>query len=97
MVKDRVLRALFGFLIRRRVISIGTRYYHTNDREREYVEMINYTHTMLLEVEKAHITTQNIFENVLKEVGSGNIPENRRFLELNPAENDVMNTPCSAT
>jgi len=89
MVKDRVLRALFGFLIRRRVISIGTRYYPTNDREREYVEMINYTHTMLLEVEKAHITTQNIFENVLKEVGSGNIPENRRFLELNPAENDV--------
>lgn len=89
MVRDRVLRTVFGFLIRRRVVSIGTKYYPTNDREREYVEMINYTHTMLLEVEKAHITTQNIFQNVLKEVGTGNIPENRRFLELKPAENDV--------
>lgn len=89
MVKDRLLRGVFGFLIRRRVVSIGTKYYPTNDREREYVEMINYTHTMLLEIQKAHITTQNIFQNVLKEVGTGNIPENRRFLELKPAENDV--------
>lgn len=89
MAKNRVLRAVFGFLIRRRVVSIGTEYYPTNDREREYVEMINYTHTMLLEVEKAHINTQNIYETVLKEVGTGNIPENRRFLELKPAENDV--------
>lgn len=89
MVKDRLLRAVFSFLIRHRVVSIGTKYYPTNDREREYVEMINYTHTMLLEIEKAHITTQNIFQNVLKEVGTGNIPENRRFLELKPAENDV--------
>lgn len=89
MVRERILRTIFGFLIRRRVVSIGTKYYPTNDREREYVEMINYTHTMLLEVEKAHITTQNIFQNVLKEVGTGNIPENRRFLELKPAENDV--------
>lgn len=89
MVRDRLLRAVFGFLIRRRVISIGTKYYPTNDLEREYVEMINYTHTMLLEVQKAHITTGNIFQNVLKEVGTGNIPENRRFLELKPAENNV--------
>ncbi|NYB25986.1 MAG: hypothetical protein HVN34_01425 [Methanobacteriaceae archaeon] len=89
MVKDRILRSIFSFLLRRRVVSIGTKYYPTNDREREYVEMINYTHTMLLEIEKAHITTQNIFQTVLKEVGRGNIPENRRFLELKPAENDV--------
>ncbi len=84
-----VLRAILGFIIRHRVISIGTKYYPTNDREREYVEMINYTHTMLLEIEKADITTENIFQNVLKEVGQGNIPQNRRFLELKPAENDV--------
>lgn len=89
MVKDKILRGIFTFLIRRRVVSIGTKYYPTNDREREYVDMINYTHTMLLEVEKAHITTENIFQNLLKEVGRGNIPENRRFLELKPAENDV--------
>ncbi len=89
MVKDRILRSIFSFLLRHRVVSVGTKYYPTNDREREYVEMINYTHTMLLEIEKAHITTQNIFQTVLKEVGRGNIPENRRFLELKPAENDV--------
>jgi len=52
MVKDRILRSIFSFLLRRRVVSIGTKYYPTNDREREYVEMINYTHTMLLEIEK---------------------------------------------
>ncbi len=78
-----------GFLIKNRVISIGTRYYPTNDREREYVEMINYTHTMLLEIKKADITTENIFQNVLKEVGQGNIPQNRRFIELKPAEKNV--------
>ena len=89
MARDRVLRAIIGFLIRHRVISIGTKYYPTNDREREYVEMINYTHTMLIEIEKANITTENIFQNVLKEVGQGNIPQNRRFLELKPAEKNV--------
>lgn len=89
MAKDRLLRSIFGFLIRHRIIAIGTMYYPTNDREREYVEMINYTHTMLLEIEKAHITSQNIFQNIVKEVGRGNIPENRKFLELKPAENDV--------
>ena len=89
MARDRVLRAIIGFLIRHRVISIGTKYYPTNDREREYVEMINYTHTMLLEIKKANITTENIFQNVLKEVGQGNIPQNRRFLELKPAEKQV--------
>ena len=89
MAGGRVLRAIIGFLIRHRVISIGTKYYPTNDREREYVEMINYTHTMLIEIEKANITTENIFQNVLKEVGQGNIPQNRRFLELKPAEKNV--------
>jgi hypothetical protein len=90
MARDKVLlRAIIGFLIKNRVISIGTKYYPTNDREREYVEMINYTHTMLLEIEKADITTENIFQNVLKEVGQGNIPQNRRFLELKPAEKNV--------
>jgi len=89
MAGGRVLKAIIGFLIRHRVVSIGTKYYPTNDREREYVEMINYTHTMLIEIEKANITTENIFQNVLKEVGQGNIPQNRRFLELKPAEKNV--------
>ena len=61
MVMDYLLRGLFGFFIKSKVLSIGTKYYPTNDREREYVEMINYTHTMLLELDRAHINTQNIF------------------------------------
>jgi hypothetical protein len=89
MVMDYISRAIFGFLIKNKVLSIGTKYYPTNDMEREYVAMINYTRTMLLEIEKAHITTQNIFNNVLSEVGVGNIPENRKFLEIEPAENKV--------
>ena len=89
MVMDYISRTIFGFLIKHRVISIGTKYYPTNDMEREYVDMINYTRTMLLEIETAHITTENIFNNVLNEVGTGNIPENRKFLEIEPAENQV--------
>ncbi len=89
MVMDNITRVIFGFLIKNRVISIGTKYYPTNDREREYVEMINYTSTMLLEIEEAHITTENIFQNILSEVGTGNIPENRKFLEIKAAENEV--------
>jgi len=89
MVMDYISRTIFGFLIKNKVISIGTKYYPTNDMEREYVAMINFTRTMLLEIESAHITTENIFNNVLNEVGTGNIPENRRFLEIEPAENQV--------
>lgn len=70
MVMDYISRAIFGFLIKHRVLSIGTNYYPTNDMEREYVDMINYTRTMLLEIEPAHITTQNIFRNLVNEVGS---------------------------
>ncbi len=89
MVMDYISRAIFGFLIKNKVISIGTKYYPTNDMEREYVQMINYTKTMLLEIEPAHITTENIFHNVLSEVGTGNIPDNRKFLEIEAAENRV--------
>jgi hypothetical protein len=89
MVMDYISRSIFGFLIKNKVLSIGTKYYPTNDMEREYVSMVNYTRTMLLEIETAHITTENIFNNVLSEVGTGNIPENRKFLELEPAENQV--------
>ncbi|WP_414468838.1 hypothetical protein [Methanobacterium sp. ACI-7] len=89
MVMDYLLRGLFGFFIKSKVLSIGTKYYPTNDREREYVEMINYTKTMLLEIDRAHITTQNIFQNLVKEIGTENIPEGRKFIEIKPAENKV--------
>jgi hypothetical protein len=84
-----ILRALAGFFLKHKVLSIGTKYYPTNNMEREYVEMINYTQTMLLEIEKASITTGNIFENLVNEVGKENIPDNRRFIEIKPAEDRV--------
>jgi hypothetical protein len=89
MVMDYLIRGLFGFFVKSKVLSIGTKYYPTNDREREYVEMINYTKTMLLEVDRAHITTQNIFQNLVKEIGTENIPDGRKFIEIKPAENKV--------
>jgi hypothetical protein len=89
MVADYLIRGLFSFFIKNRVLSIGTKYYPTNKIENEYVEMINYTHTMLLEIEKAHITTSRIFENLINEVGKENIPPNRRFIEIKPAEDKV--------
>jgi hypothetical protein len=89
MVMDYLLRGLFGFFIKSKVLSIGTKYYPTNDKEREYVEMINYTHTMLLEVDRAHINTQNIFHNLIKEIGTDNVPEGRKFIEISPAEDKV--------
>jgi len=90
MVMDYLMRGLFGLFIKKaKVLSIGTKYYPTNDKEREYVDMINYTKTMLLELDRAHITTQNIFHNLVKEIGSNNIPEGRKFIEIKPAENKV--------
>ncbi|OPX59256.1 MAG: hypothetical protein A4E25_01261 [Methanobacterium sp. PtaB.Bin024] len=89
MAGNYLLRTLFGFLLKHRVLSIGTKYYPTNEREQEYVEMVNYTRTMLLEIDKAHISTENIFHNLVTELGRGNIPDNRRFVEIKPAENDV--------
>lgn len=89
MAGNYLLRTLFGFLLKHRVLSIGTKYYPTNERETEYVDMVNYTRTMLLEIDRANITTENIFHNLLKEVGRGNIPENRRFVEIKAAENNV--------
>jgi hypothetical protein len=89
MVMDYLVRGLFGIFIKAKVLSIGTKYYPTNDMEREYVEMINYTKTMLLELDRAHITTQNIFHNLVKEIGTENIPEGRKFIEIAPAEDKV--------
>ncbi len=89
MVMDYLMRGLFGLFVKNKVLSIGTKYYPTNEKEKEYVEMINYTNTMLLEIDRAHITTQNIFQNLVKEIGTNNIPEGRKFIEIKPAENKV--------
>ncbi|MGB9837659.1 hypothetical protein [Methanothermobacter sp.] len=89
MVMDYLLRKILGFFIGHRVLSIGTKYMPTNSTEREYVDMLNYTKTMLIEIERAHINTSNIFDNLTRELGTDNIPKNRKFIELKPAENRV--------
>jgi len=82
-------RALFKFLTKHEIISIGTNYYPTTSLETEYVDMFNYTQTMLMEIDKAEITTDSIFYNLLRDVGQENIPENHHFYELKPAENKI--------
>ncbi len=89
MVMDYLMRKVLGFFLGYRVLSIGTKYMPTNSTEREYVEMLNYTKTMLIEIKRAHINTSNIFDNLTKEIGTENLPENRKFIELKPAENRV--------
>ena len=57
--------------------------------------MLNYTKTMLIEIKRAHINTSNIFDNLTKEIGTENLPENRRFIELKLQRTGWMNTPLS--
>ncbi|MCQ8904300.1 MAG: hypothetical protein NQU45_01080 [Methanothermobacter sp.] len=89
MVMDYLLRKILGFFLGYRVLSIGTRYMPTNSTEREYVDMLNYTRTMLIEIERAHINTSNIFDNLARELGTENIPRERKFIELKPADEEV--------
>ncbi|NLU04059.1 MAG: hypothetical protein GXW97_03795, partial [Methanothermobacter sp.] len=89
MVMDYLLRKILGFFLGYRVLSIGTRYMPTNSTEREYVDMLNYTRTMLIEIERAHINTSNIFDNLTRELGTENIPGNRKFIEIKPADEEV--------
>lgn len=89
MAKHGLTRAIFKFLTKHEIISIGTKYYPTTPLETEYVEMFNYTQTMLMEIDKAEITTDSIFYNLLRDVGQENIPENHHFYELKPAENKI--------
>ncbi|RBQ22716.1 hypothetical protein ALNOE001_16000 [Candidatus Methanobinarius endosymbioticus] len=89
MANHRFSRFIFKFLTKHEIISIGTKYYPTTPLETEYVEMFNFTQTMLMEIDKAEITTDNIFCNLLRDVGKENIPENHHFYELKPAENKI--------
>jgi hypothetical protein len=89
MIMDSLLRVIFGFFLKFKVLNIGTKYYPTNETERDYVDMINLTQTMFLELKKAHINTKKIFHNLVNEIGKGNIPENRELVELQPAEDKV--------
>jgi len=84
-----LVRSIISLITKHDIISIGTKYFPTTPLETEYVDMFNYTQTMLMEVNKAHITTESIFTNLVRDVGRENIPEHHSFYELYPAEDKV--------
>lgn len=70
-------------------ISVGTKFFPTNPLETEYVELFNYTQTILFELDKAEITSDSILQNLIRDVGAENIPNDYNFYELAPAENKI--------
>ena len=89
MAEHSIIRKLVSLVTKHEIISIGTKYFPTTPLETEYVDMFNYTQTMLMEIDKAHITTESIFTNLVRDVGRENIPENHSFYELLPAQDKV--------
>ena len=89
MADHSLLRKIISLVTHHEIISIGTKYFPTTPLEIEYVDMFNYTQTMLMEIDKAHITTESIFTNLVRDVGRENIPENHSFYELLPAQDKV--------
>lgn len=70
-------------------IAVGTKYFPTTDLETEYVELFNYTQTILFELKRAEITSDTILQNLIRDVGAENIPAKYTFHELKPAENKI--------
>lgn len=70
-------------------IAIGTKYFPTTALETEYVELFNYTQTILFELKRAEITSDTILQNLIRDVGAENIPAEYTFHELKPAENKI--------
>ena len=70
-------------------IAVGTKYFPTTDLETEYVELFNYTQTILFELKRAEITSDTILQNLIRDVGAENIPAEYTFHELKPAENRI--------
>ena len=60
-------------------LSVGTKFFPTNNLETEYVELFNYTQTILFELEKAEITSDTILQNLIRDVGAENIPAEYTF------------------
>lgn len=88
-----MVNALTKFIIKSTTklepISVGTKFFPTNNLETEYVELFNYTQTILFEIEKAEITSDTILENLIRDVGAENLPKEYTFHELKPAENKI--------
>ena len=89
MAFNNLMKGLFSRLLHKRVISIGTKYFATNELETDYVSLINLTKTMLVEIEPAEINSHTIFANLEREIDQRDLPQNRKFIELKPAENEV--------
>ena len=70
-------------------ISVGTKFFPTDSIQNEYVELFNYTQTILFEIEKAEITSDTILKNLIRDVGAENLPKEYTFHELKPAENRI--------
>ncbi|MGN0093210.1 MAG: hypothetical protein ACI37V_02025, partial [Methanobrevibacter sp.] len=77
-----ITRYLISLFTHHKALSIGTKFYPTNETETEYVDLFNYTETVLLEIQEAQITTDSIFYNLIRDVGKENIPPNHSFYEF---------------
>ncbi len=82
-------KSFIKFTTKLNPISVGTKFFPTNSLETEYVELFNYTQTILFELEKAEITSDTILQNLIRDVGAENIPTDYNFYELTPAENKI--------
>ena len=82
-------KAYIKFTTKLNPIAVGTKFFPTNSLETEYVELFNYTQTILFEFEKAEITSDTILQNLIRDVGAENIPVEYTFHELKPAENRI--------
>ena len=82
-------RALIKLTTNLNPIAVGTKFFPTNSLETEYVELFNYTQTILFELKKAEITSDTIQQNLIRDVGGENIPKDYNFYELTPAENRI--------
>ena len=82
-------KSLIKFTTKLNPIAVGTKFFPTNSLETEYVELFNYTQTILFEIEKAETTSDSILQNLIRDVGIENIPKEYTFHELKPAENRI--------
>ena len=89
MAFNNLMKRLFSQLLHKRVISIGTSYFATNELETDYVSLINLTKTMLVEIKPAEINSKTIFANLEQEIDQRDLPQNRKFIEIKPAEDEV--------
>ena len=70
-------------------ISVGTKFFPTDSVQNEYVELFNYTQTILFELEKAEISGDSIESNLIRDIGAENIPTDYKFYEIKPAQNQI--------